>query len=125
MSRMAQINHLWTRDEPGTTTKAGITLAIILGTTVGGLSLLFAVMGIWLYIRYRRIKRERAAAEEADGGRPIAPENRKSADTMIDYSREIQLNDLSERGNGAVGQQHEAQKQVVENGHERREAAAV
>ncbi|KAM7199760.1 hypothetical protein V8F20_005630 [Naviculisporaceae sp. PSN 640] len=98
---MTQLNNhqLFVREEdnPNKTTKAGITLAIILGTTVGGLSLIFAVMGLWLYMRYKRLKRERAAAAAAPAGEDAMPvENRKSADTMIDYSREIhELNDLS------------------------------
>lgn len=73
--------------------------------------MIFAVMGTWLYMRYRRLKRERAGAGEGDGA--VAGENGKSTDTVIDYSREVhELNDLSGQRDGSDGKQA-----VVQNGN--------
>ncbi len=58
--------------------KAGKILAIILGTVVGGLSLIFLLFGLWLW---GRIKKNRRLEEEAARARE---EGRTSADTIVE-----------------------------------------
>lgn len=58
--------------------KAGKILAIILGTVVGGLALLFFLFGLWLWGRIKKNKRleEEAARAQEEG--------RTSADTVVE-----------------------------------------
>lgn len=74
-------------------TKAGKILAIILGTVVGGLALLFLLFGLWLW---GRIKKNRRLEEEAARAQE---EGRTSADTIVEGAHyELQETRQQEHG---------------------------
>ncbi|OIW34622.1 hypothetical protein CONLIGDRAFT_675591 [Coniochaeta ligniaria NRRL 30616] len=92
MACAAQANALSRRDSQEDP-KAGKVLAIILGTVVGGLSLIFLLFGLWLWGRIKKNKR----LEEEDAR--AQQEGRTSADTVVE-GRDNELQVLGQQEHG-------------------------
>ncbi|KAH8905237.1 hypothetical protein BR93DRAFT_929491 [Coniochaeta sp. PMI_546] len=92
MAGAAQADYLSPRDSQEDP-QAGKVLAIILGTVVGGLSLIFLLFGLWLWGRIK--KNRRLEAEEAARAQEAG---RTSADTIVDgRDNELQVFGRQER----------------------------